>query len=160
MRQGGNHDSEKNSLGSLLFIWLATAFTSGHTYAASADCQIDTARPLALQISSPRIDSQTVTNFLPGGSEGEIVARQPFTSTLSAQIFEARRDSSIATNLGVLSIKQAPDKLVSGFLPADSTLIRFIPPRQTLPLWGVRRFAVVFCEKGMPVSLRMRTGDL
>lgn len=110
---------------------------------------------------------QPVTTFLSPGDDARIVFRPPASASgdkagdkaLRFRIFETNgvgQDSFQAQReLPVLATAPAPEGLVAGFLPGDSTLIRFQLRERPIhrgQFWAHRSFVVVRCQDGKVVN--------
>src|SRR5215213_2383719 len=141
-------------------IALLLGLTAGHARADSVSCVgsgadlfakfranflSDIRRPAPLAV-------QPVTTLLPTGDDARLVFRAPASQgQLAAQFRVFETDGSDLNSLwnqgerSVLSVNTAPEKLAEGFLPADSTVIRFMLPNDDARFRPLRYFLVLRC---------------
>jgi hypothetical protein len=117
----------------------------------------------------PPVAAQSMTRFLTAGGDSEMVFRAPATAdkqTVRFRVFETngveQKTFESVRELPVLAVAPAPEKRVTGFLPADSTLIRFQLPDREGRFWAHRSVVVVRCIAGNVADwglLRARASD-
>jgi hypothetical protein len=102
--------------------------------------------------------ARPIAAFLKSGDDG-IVFHQPATGNnkpIKVRLFETNGPDLITfenrDELPILSVEPVPDKLVTGYAPADSSLIRFQIPERTWPLWHYRTFVIAGCADNQITS--------
>lgn len=107
-------------------------------------CTLNEALPTAI------VGAASSTKFLPSGHEGQIVVRRRYTDSLVARVFETSNPEptswKVLSERPVLSTKPVPENVYDGFLPTDSTAIRFIVPVVKNSFWEQRTFVLRMCE--------------
>jgi hypothetical protein len=108
-------------------------------------------------------DAAPGTRFLASGREGQIALRAKPSASAVVRVFETdgaepkpepkpgnvemnRATWKVLSEPTVLSVRDAPDKGYEGFLPSDSSVVRFIVPHGENNYWRTRTFVVRFCE--------------
>jgi hypothetical protein len=129
--------------------------------AATPSCTLDgfdSLRPLLSDPARPPAEARTVTTFLSGGSEGEVVFRYKPADAKGGlvRIFETN-GTDIKTFKDkaepfVVSTKPTPEKLVTGFDSNNSILIQFVAPDHDFPLWHTRTFVILDCAGDGSIS--------
>ena len=117
--------------------------------------------------TGPR-SAQPVTAILPADGTPRILFHQQLTSnkegttSVTVRMFERS-----GLNLGpgepreelpVLAVRPAPERLVTGYGPADSVLVEFQIYKRPFPLWHHRNFVVVACSGSDIASWAAITG--
>ena len=98
----------------------------------------------------PPVAVKQVTQFLTSGDDAKLVFLAPASAdkqTVRFRMFETNgmdQDTfESVRQIQLLSVSPAPEKLVTGFLPAESTLVRFELQESNGRLWAHRSFTVV-----------------
>jgi hypothetical protein len=101
-----------------------------------------------------RLAAAPVTTFLSGDSSARLVFQQALGENANLKIFRvfetdnADIKSIKGTELPVLSVQPALEKLVDGYRPNDSVLLRVEIDPQTPPLWREHHFLILACSGG------------
>lgn len=103
------------------------------------------------------------TSILPSDGDAQIVFHEALGGASGPRlfrVFEARGatpDSFKGAELPILSVQQAPDKLVLGYNASDSVLLDVLIPAHTLSAWQRRSFVVLACADGQVVGWSLIT---
>ena len=147
----------RSTLAWLVAIILCTALPNvGRAADASkcGDADFGTLRP---QFSQAPVETRTTTTFLPSGGAGQLVLRKKYDDTISTvRLFETNGSDTKTFHAiaqpTVLSLKPAPEKLVSDYNNTNGTLVEFlVPEHKIFPLWHLRSFVTVACLKEGPL---------
>ena len=105
-----------------------------------------------------RLAAAPVTTFLSGDSSARLVFQQALGENANLKIFRvfetdnADIKSIKGTELPVLSVQPALEKLVDGYRPNDSVLLRVEIDPQTPLLWREHHFLILACSGGQVSS--------
>jgi hypothetical protein len=105
-----------------------------------------------------RLAAAPVTTFLSGDSSARLVFQQALGENANLKIFRvfetdnADIKSIKGTELPVLSVQPALEKLVDGYRPNDSVLLRVEIDPQAPPLWREHHFLILACSGGQVSS--------
>jgi hypothetical protein len=150
-RMGGG----RSALCIALVVWAALSQPTVAADAESAPCLMTTTFE---EIRDKFIDRQgrlaaaPVTTFLSGDSNARLVFQQALGENGNPKIFRvfetdnADIKSFKGTELPVLSVQPALDKLVDGYRPSDSVLLRVEIDAQPPSLWREHHFLILACS--------------
>jgi hypothetical protein len=114
-------------------------------------CTLDPPNP---PLPTAIIDAATSTNFLPSGSDGQILVQRKYADSAIVRVFETTGPEpaswKVLSERPVLSVKPGPDKASDGFTSLNSSVIRFLVPSLRNSFWEKRTFVVRIC--GQPAD--------
>src|SRR3954470_24514854 len=142
--RGGHGMGEKalriRALSLPLLAVLASALS---TELRAQTCTLDPPLPTAI------VDAATSTNFLPSGSDGQILVQKKYADSAIIRVFETSGPEpaswKVLSERPVLSVKPGPDKPSDGFTSTNSSVIRFVVPSLRNSFWEKRTFVVRIC---------------
>jgi hypothetical protein len=97
----------------------------------------------------------SATSFLPAGRDGEIVVRRKAQDSTIVSVFATSDPQAgpwkVLSQPPVISVRAPPEKTYDGFLPGDSSVVRFIVPAHAESLWDslwpMRTSSCVFASR-------------
>jgi hypothetical protein len=139
--------SERRFFAASIFLILLTVLVFMPTNLRAQTCDLK-------QEWAGRAGGAAATTFLPNGRDGQILIRKKAVDAAVVRMFEAKRADPASWEspnqpfeVTVISVRPAPENAYAGFTPTDSSIIRFLVPRQSHSLWQQRIFLVRYCEK-------------
>ncbi|WP_438397182.1 hypothetical protein [Caballeronia sp. DA-9] len=90
--------------------------------------------------------AQAVTRVVPAEGDARFVFRKPL-ETANPQHFRVFNIPD-GSEVSVVSVEPAPEKLVSGYRPSDSVLLHLDIPAKSASPWDKRTFIIVECTDG------------
>ena len=131
-----------------LLAVLASVFS---TELRAQTCTLDPPNP---PLPTAIVDAATSTNFLPSGSDGQILVLKKYMDSAIVRVFETSRPEpaswKVLSERPVLSVKPGPDKASDGFTSLNSSVVRFLVPSLRNSFWEKRTFVIRIC--GQPAD--------